>query len=141
MKRIAIINAADQIAHVYLADDDYAPAENEMLESEARELNLPRAPARLRDAKMWQIQVWLSRMAINPAGIPSFIEAATEDGPQRWEALARWTAVTDVPFDHSMVPLIWALLAETINTNRSNNLPEPLPPVTLESAWQEILKI
>ena len=82
----------------------------------------------LPDATMIQVQVWLSRKGINPETIPQLIEQLTEDGPARWEALARWKTNPPVPADFPMVQILWQHIGPSLE-------------ITFEQAWEEILAI
>jgi hypothetical protein len=81
-------------------------------------------------AERWKLRVWLARQNINPAIVPQLIESITTDGPERWEALARWDAVDLVPVDHPMVGLLWQHIAQMLDPQR-----------TLEQSWEEILNL
>jgi len=119
-----------QIINTILVSDGYTPQQGVtmMPYAEAIELGIPFAPQQqpLADATMIQVQVWLSRKGINPETIPQLIEQLTEDGPARWEALARWKTNPPVPADFPMVQILWQHIGPTLD-------------ITFEQAWKEIL--
>ena len=80
----------------------------------------------LPDAKRYQLKVWLIRNGIPLDTVPSIIEAAIPAGPEREEALVRWSDVELVPADHPLVAIVAAGMT---------------PPVTVADVWAEILEI
>lgn len=80
----------------------------------------------LPDAKRYQLKVWLVRNGIALSTVPSIIEAAIPAGPEREEALVRWSDVELVPADHPLVAIVAAGMT---------------PPVTVADVWPQILAI
>ena len=80
----------------------------------------------LPDAKRYQLKVWLIRNGIALSTVHSIIAAAIPAGPEREEALVRWSDVELVPADHPLVAIVAAGMT---------------PPVTVADVWAEILAI
>lgn len=115
MIRIASI-ADGQIRNVSLAPEGWqAPGDgSQMLEADAVAAGLTywQPPVERLPVESWRLRAWLCRREINPqVAVPAAIEAAfPEDGPLRWEALARWESAQWIPFDNPFVgPIATAL--------------------------------
>ncbi len=84
------------------------------------------APDEIPEAKLLQVKIWLVRNGYDLDSIPPIIEAVTQPGPLRDEALLRWQDSTNVPYGHPLMLLVAAAMQ---------------PPIDLETAWPEILAI
>ncbi|NDD55759.1 hypothetical protein EBZ39_18155 [bacterium] len=109
MPRIAHIQNG-QIVNVSVGPEGWtAPGDgSQVLEADAIAAGIPRwtPPVERPDAPAWKVKVWFVRQNIDLATIPAIIESQIPAGPEREEALIRWTHAPTVPFDHPLVALI-----------------------------------
>lgn len=71
-------------------------------------------PEQLRpDATIFQVRVFMAQNGIDPDTVPAILDSLYPDGPERWEAKARWATAPRVPFDHPLVSLIAGQLSLT----------------------------